>query len=298
MLLDAAATFGTIGGGQLEWAAMTAARQLLSDETPVRLAKLVLGTELAQCCGGVVELWIERYTRADTALLRSIAAGRGTLVSTWQEGRLERRVLPMASPLRWQSDPAAIRAELWEPLVAPVTPLWLYGAGHVGQALVRVLESLPFAITWIDARVALLPDSLSSTVQVIAAPDPAATVRQAPTDAMFLVMTHSHPLDYALCHAVLDREDVAWLGLIGSHSKAARFRSRLTADGVPRSRIERLVSPIGIPGIDSKLPAAIAVAVAAQLLEWQSAASRTAVNSSVLDPASGCAGCASASRGC
>jgi xanthine dehydrogenase accessory factor len=82
-------------------------------------------------------------------------------------------------------------------------------------------------------------------------------------------MTHDHALDYELCRAVLSRADSAWLGLIGSASKSARFKSRLLRNGLSRETVSGLVCPIGIPGISSKLPGAIAVAVAAQLLQQE-----------------------------
>jgi xanthine dehydrogenase accessory factor len=84
---------------------------------------------------------------------------------------------------------------------------------------------------------------------------------------MYVVLTHDHALDYSLCHAILRRDAFAWLGLIGSESKAARFRSRLRKDGIAPALIEKLVCPIGVTGIESKAPAAIAIAVAAQLLQ-------------------------------
>ena len=150
--------------------------------------------------------------------------------------------------------------------------VWLYGAGHVGQALARILAELPLRLTWIDARAELFPKTLPDGVRILQDPDSVATVSEAPVGAYFVVMSHSHPLDYELCHALLERNDFAWLGLIGSESKAARFRSRLARTGLGREVIERLVCPIGVEGINSKWPAAIAVAVAAQLMQKISAA--------------------------
>jgi xanthine dehydrogenase accessory factor len=110
-----------------------------------------------------------------------------------------------------------------------------------------------------------------------------ASVRDAPAAAHFLVMTHSHALDYALVRALLERNDFASLGLIGSQSKAARFRSRLRRDGVAADRIARLICPIGVGGIRSKWPAAIAIAIVAQLL--QRLAPAAAANSNASSPA-------------
>lgn len=151
--------------------------------------------------------------------------------------------------------------------------VWLYGAGHVGQALAPILAELPLRLTWIDSRAELFPVAHEG-VRIRGDADSLATVSDAPADAYFLVMTHSHPLDFALCQAILGRNDFAWLGLIGSESKAARFRSRLKRAGVPAESLARLVCPIGVPGIESKWPAAIAVSVAAQVMQRMSAAAR------------------------
>jgi xanthine dehydrogenase accessory protein XdhC len=153
--------------------------------------------------------------------------------------------------------------------------VWLYGAGHVGQALARILVELPLRLTWIDSRTELFPDTIGSGARILHDPDTLSTVSEAPVGACFIVMSHSHPLDYSLCHALLERNDFAWLGLIGSMSKAARFRSRLTRAGLGADVIRKLVCPIGVDGIDSKWPAAIAVAVAAQLMQQISAPPHT-----------------------
>jgi xanthine/CO dehydrogenase XdhC/CoxF family maturation factor len=149
--------------------------------------------------------------------------------------------------------------------------VWLYGAGHVGQALARILAELPLRLTWIDSRAELFPETLSRGVRFLHDADSVATMSEAPVGAYFVVMSHSHPLDFALCHALLERNDFAWLGLIGSASKAARFRSRLRRAGLGADVIGKLVCPIGVDGIESKWPAAIAVAVAAQLMQQISA---------------------------
>jgi xanthine dehydrogenase accessory factor len=148
--------------------------------------------------------------------------------------------------------------------------LWIFGAGHVGQALVRLLAELAlFEITWIDSRAELLPGSLPKGVSPQVCADPAELAICAPAGTRFVVMTHDHALDYELCRVILKRANSSWLGLIGSASKAARFRSRLLRDGLNVETVAGLICPIGIPGISSKLPGAIAVAIAAQLLQQQ-----------------------------
>jgi xanthine dehydrogenase accessory factor len=284
MLLTANDTYGTIGGGYLEHESLQAARELLQDTTApsARLRHLVLGRELGQCCGGVVDVWFERYMRADMPWLRLAAEMARTqptalLISSIKGDTTDHRVVRAGRLDKTQSDFVSSgdrtrlndeeMLELWERLDAPATPLWLYGAGHVGQALVRVLADLPFTVTWIDSRRELLPDLAPANVETIHTDSVVASVRDAPAHAHYLVMTHDHALDYALCKAILERNDFGFVGLIGSKSKSARFRSRLQRDGFTGERIARLTCPIGIGVIDSKLPAAIAVSVAAQLLE-------------------------------
>jgi xanthine dehydrogenase accessory factor len=277
---------GTIGGGQLEWQALAAARTLLAGTTAAaRLQRLVLGTDLGQCCGGVVELWLERYTRADVALLRAASdaacAGAAVLMTTITPGGVRHQIVsavgsnvhadlllraPRAQALPRVSGSIETRATLLERLDESLPALWLYGAGHVGQALARIVAELPLRLTWIDTRAELFPALIPDSVQIVHAPDPLPSLTAAAPGTRFLVLTHSHALDYALCRTILERGDFASLGLIGSKSKAARFRSRLARDGVPAATIARLQCPIGAGGVASKWPAAIAVGVAFELL--------------------------------
>ena len=310
MLVSRAGIHGTIGGGNLEWQAMQAAESLLrapAEGRSVALRRLVLGRELGQCCGGVVQLWLERFTPLDLPLLRRAAgvsggAGCAAIVSELSGRGIVRRRLEERTPgcePQLHFDASGENASLVEPLVAEHPALWLYGAGHVGQALVRVLAELPFEVTWVDSRAELLPGPLPDNVHALCLETPVSTVQLAPAAVRFLVMTHDHALDYALCRTILERGDFAWLGLIGSKSKAARFRSRLARDGLTPDAIARLVSPIGVAGIASKWPAAIAVGVAAQLLQGgecslDARTTKLVADSTPSDPAETCppAGCA------
>jgi xanthine dehydrogenase accessory factor len=295
MLVELHKTRGTIGGGRLEWQAARAARELLRNPgaAPVLTLDLILGPALRQCCGGRVELWLERLTRDDlpwlceaaarvraresialaTEVSGAIAAGGGTdaSVSAAAGGITVRRRWLTATPgtrgvqLRRT---AAGQITLLENLYAPRAPLWIYGAGHVGQALVRLLAELAlFEILWIDSRAELLPAGMAECITPRACAAPADSVADAPAGTRFVVLTHDHALDYELCRRILERGDAAGVGLIGSASKAARFRSRLLRDGLSREAIAGLTCPIGVEGISSKLPAAIAIAIAAQLLQ-------------------------------
>ena len=164
-----------------------------------------------------------------------------------------------------------LAVEIRERVNPPAPALWLFGAGHVGQALVPALHPLGFAITWIDGRAGQLPEPPLPGVKQLALAMPELAVDEAPPDTIFLVMTHSHPLDEAVCEAALRRGDFAYLGLIGSDTKRARFVKRLAEAGIPKRELERLTCPIGLPGIDSKEPAAIAASVAADLLRRRQA---------------------------
>lgn len=286
MLVARGGIQGTIGGGRFEWEALAAALTLLEEPAvAARLQRIVLGVDRGQCCGGVVELWMERYTRADLNLLEaaSLAAERGAAVLMSVIGRsgVERRIIvnpgaDMEADQLLRARPAEAKpcvrrnaageTALIERLDDGLPALWLYGAGHVGQALARILMELPLRLTWVDSRAGQFPMQIPAAVQVLSGIDPVDSVAKAPMGARYLVMTHSHPLDYDLCRTILARGDFASVGLIGSKSKAARFRSRLARDGLTGEAIARLVCPIGIAGIDSKWPAAIAVGVAAQVM--------------------------------
>jgi xanthine dehydrogenase accessory factor len=311
MLVDALGTVGTIGGGRLEWHAVTLARELLRNAraAPVRIADLILGPELGQCCGGRVELWLERLTRNDVQWLedaarRLHAEPEAALASEIVDGVVTHRLLRRSfagSAVEIEHGPRE-SITLFE-VPRPRRPdLWIFGAGHVGQALVRLLAELAlYEITWIDSRAEVLPGSLPEgvTPQICAAPAELAV--SAPAGTRFVVMTHDHALDYELCRVILARADSSWLGLIGSASKSARFRSRLLRDGLTRETVSGLICPIGVPGISSKLPGAIAVAIAAQLLQQQAVAAPGAsiVPHAEKEPPgcdSGCGSCSSGRR--
>jgi xanthine dehydrogenase accessory factor len=162
---------------------------------------------------------------------------------------------------------------LMEPLAAPDREVWIWGAGHVGRAIVDVLAPLPdMAITWVDTAPERFPDTVPSGVTAVPAAEPAALVPHAPRDAEHMILTFSHELDLALCHALLSH-GFRSCGLIGSATKWARFRKRLAALGHAPGDIARIVCPIGAPSL-GKHPQAIAIGVASSLLAGTAAASR------------------------
>jgi xanthine dehydrogenase accessory factor len=144
--------------------------------------------------------------------------------------------------------------------------LYLFGAGHVGRALARVLEELPVNLHWIDTRDGMLPDSPRAGIEAICTDTPEAEIDAAPAGSYFLVMTHDHALDQCLCEQILRRDDFTYFGLIGSAAKRRNFETRLRRRGVDAGRFARMTCPIGIDGIGGKQPAQIAVSVAAEIL--------------------------------
>ncbi|MCB1496796.1 MAG: xanthine dehydrogenase accessory protein XdhC [Bauldia sp.] len=270
MIVNRDGTFsGTIGGGTLEWRAIALAQAALERGSPAERRRFALGPELGQCCGGQVDLVIEVFDQADRDVVAGFAGreARGPFAVTGRfvgRGSLERGLSD--EPLEPGTAMLAGGA-LVEGFGDARRPLLLFGAGHVGKALVLALAPLPFAVSWFDPR----PDAFPAYVPANVAPrtfgEPAGAFAGAIPGSFVLVMSHSHQLDLALVQAALSDGRFPYVGLIGSKSKRARFEKRLAAGDVPIERIRQLVCPIGIGDIRSKAPAVIAAATAAQLLE-------------------------------
>ncbi len=251
---------GTIGGGTLEFEAARAARAMLAEGPALRLELHALGPALGQCCGGAVRLLTELFE----------ALPEGTVFARPVAGPAEpplavRRLLAQARGSGQAPKPQLLQGWMIEPVSAPARPLWIYGAGHVGRALVGTLAPLPdFAITWVDTAADRFPGTIPEGVTQLVAANPAELVRHAPSAAEHLVLTYSHALDLELCHRLLSH-GFSSAGLIGSASKWARFRNRLRQLGHADAQISRIRCPIGNPTL-GKHPQAIAVGVAAALL--------------------------------
>jgi xanthine dehydrogenase accessory factor len=152
-----------------------------------------------------------------------------------------------------------------EPFLPTGKTLYLFGAGHVGKEVVRVLEGLPLKVKWIDARAGEFPSAIPKNCEKVLTSAPAAELRDADDNSYVAVMTHSHDLDYELVRAAFRNGKFAYLGLIGSLTKRAKFEERLRAEGVSQDDLKRLNCPIGIGGT-GKHPREIAISVAAELL--------------------------------
>ncbi|NHZ88153.1 xanthine dehydrogenase accessory protein XdhC [Massilia sp. CCM 8733] len=283
MLVDATRVVDTIGGGHLEHRAIETARAMLKGGRARHFERYALGPSLGQCCGGVVHLSFELFDAAQAALLgqrRQDDSWRVIAIDGAPETALfdgDGRKLAGAHPPVFARDRGAYvmqepdgRRWLVDPVIAPRAHLVLFGAGHVGTAIVRALAHLPCTVTWVDERDDMFPRQVPENVTVEATDVPEALVAAAPANASYLVMTHSHALDQRLTEAIMARPDVGWFGLIGSKTKRRQFEHRLLARGVDAARIDTMVCPIGLAGITNKAPAVIAASVCAQLLTvWE-----------------------------
>jgi xanthine dehydrogenase accessory factor len=245
-------------------------------ETGTRMlvgARDVIGT----IGGGHLELQAVEHARRllrGEALRREQQLALGPTLGQCCGGAITLRYVPLAdsAPETWAAS-------------MPRFDLQLYGAGHVGRAIVRLLETIHCRVSWIDARDSEFPREPNAPhIQRVCVEPVEGEVASAPPGACFLVLTHSHALDLAITEAILKRGDFAYLGLIGSRTKRARFMHRFEARGIAPDVLARLTCPIGVPGIVGKEPEVIAVAVVAQLLAITSSPPATAATST-----SGCA---------
>ena len=288
MLVTASDTIGTIGGGQLEHQCTRLAVGMLDSETAPAVQTFPLGAAMGQCCGGVVEILFEPIAADDAGWVRDLHALHGqreaavlvTTIGARQKSVVTKdRVFGEAN-----AEQAAFARELlenkagasrhsgtggdcfYEPVVNPDFNIAVFGAGHVGSAVVASLSRLDCNIRWIDSRRNIFRTA-PRNVRMIETPEPALEVPAMPAGSFYLVMTHSHALDFDICDRILRRNDAGYCGLIGSRSKRRRFEKRFREQGLPDVLLESLVCPIGVDGISGKKPAEIAVAVAAELLQ-------------------------------
>ncbi len=294
MLVGRKNVIGTIGGGQLEYVAIDKARSLLCGDGPgAVLMQLPLGPELAQCCGGYTELALTRIGPDDQKWLdqikQTLSLGqRGALLTHWQGGSASRDLILFDQMPQILDDDlqravqeadqfgtaSVIEAEKYSGIFTLVEPieqnrfnLFLFGAGHVGRAIVHTLSPLPCTIHWIDSRKDEFPQNTPENIQKIIAENPTELLHKAPANSYFLIMTHSHQLDMELVSEILKKKECAYLGLIGSLTKKARFFKRLKAQGYTDTDLQRVTCPVGIADTGGKHPTEIAISVAAEILQ-------------------------------
>lgn len=269
---------GTVGGGNLEFVLIEQARRLLGrNDIDLLQQDYPLGPLLAQCCGGRVRVLVERLDASSRLWLHECDAAEQAGAPYVLQGAIHAGQIQRVFDLDVTASAPGVDllngAECadgkrpWTRIIERITPvstaLVIFGAGHVGRAIAAIAATLPFRVRWFDNRVEEADSGAVIRRDLVAA------VGEAPASAFFLVLTHSHELDYDLVRAILNRGDARYCGLIGSATKRARFVSRLQKDGVD---VSGLTCPIGAGGIRSKLPAAIAVAACVELLALLEAA--------------------------
>jgi len=213
MLVTANHSFGTIGGGHLEFKSIDSARQQLKqNQAQIITQDFPLGATLGQCCGGFVTV-------------------------------------------------------LFETVIQPKFHLAIFGAGHVGRAIINCLSQIPCQVSWIDSRADEYPEHTPQHVNQIISDYPVDEIADMPENTYYLVLTHNHQLDLELSEAILKREDSAFLGVIGSKTKSARFKHRLRDKGFNKERIAHMQCPMGEVEIISKQPGEIAISTLSHILK-------------------------------
>jgi len=213
MVISETEQFDTLGGGQLEFEVIKHARQQLTKgQSHSQIERFSLAADLAQCCGGAVQVLFEYFLVEQASVV-------------------------------------------------------IYGAGHVSHSLCQILSQLPLHVTVVDNRQEWLDSIAKLGVNTLYQQQPELSVSQLKANSHVLILTQDHGIDFAVSLAALERSDLAMVGLIGSATKAQRFRYRLKEQLSDPSLSEKLVCPLGLPQIKGKLPMQVAVSISGQLLE-------------------------------
>lgn len=243
MLVARDMIFRTIGGGQLEYMAIDQARKILAGgkDSPIDVSPMnvPLGPEIGQCCGGRVALSFKRINRG---LAEELVA----------KGDAEMATRPH---------------------------VYVFGAGHVGDALAYALSLTPVRVILVDTREAELMAVDAPGVETCLSAMPEQVVRTAPPASAFVVLTHDHALDFLIVAEALQRRDAVYVGMIGSKTKRATFKNWLKREIGNADLLENLVCPVGGAIVKDKRPEVIAALATAEIL------TAVLVSSTVLQPA-------------
>ena len=213
MVFTGKESFGSIGGGHLEFKAGEIAQEmLLRTADSQRIEHFKLGPSLGQCCGGSCSILFEVFR-----------------------------------PLRMN--------------------LALFGAGHVGQTLVGILQALPINVFWIDSRMTTIKPNAGPNVKIIESDEPKDEIARMPANTSYLIMTHNHQLDYDILCSVINRGDGDYIGVIGSDTKWRKFQARLVHQGYKPESYAEVFCPVGLQEVTGKRPMEVAVSIAAQLIQ-------------------------------
>ena len=249
MLVFPSSIVDTIGGGRLEYEAMRTARNILNGSEPTTnhqtQQRYPLGDSLGQCCGGAVTLMFEHLNS------ESIVWVDEALNCLHRRTHFERIAAP---GIVYVATPANAH-------------LLLFGAGHVGRALVSVLADAPISIHWVDERASEFPHDVPANALVEVTDLPEVILENAPAGSAVLITTHRHDLDFKLVESALERGSLAYIGMIGSLSKRKRFERQWMSRGRAGNALPDLICPIGHEGPAGKEPAVVAIGVACEILK-------------------------------
>ncbi len=269
MLVLPDSTIGTIGGGALELDAVQTARA--DFDTKAQLKDYPLGPSLEQCCGGFVQLVFEGIDKSSLNWLKAWRTATTDSNTTLFATTIGENTEIISQDVNTKTTSTILLDNTLQQYVSDDRqPLWVFGAGHVTRAIINTLAPLNFAITVVDQRADFIAELADRSVNTRHNNVACREVEHAPAHAMILVMTHSHAQDFDICLKALLRDDLSFIGLIGSATKRARFIKRLRDKGLGENTISNLTCPIGLGNIRDKNPEAIAISVAAQLLSLRS----------------------------
>ena len=231
MAISSFEEYGTIGGGELEFQIIKKSRDLLNNNKKNKnIVDLPLGPALGQCCGGYVKIQLIKYKNGN------ILIKENDLINEIIENNLN---------------------------------LYIFGAGHVSKALISKIEGVGFNVFVVDSRENFISKIKQSHVVPIFSKDNNIIIKNAPSNAYYLIMTHSHKIDLDICSLILNKNNFSFIGLIGSKTKKNRFSKRLADYGFSKNLIEKIECPIGIENIKGKEPDIIAISIIARLLEFK-----------------------------
>lgn len=246
--------YGTIGGGALEWEALSQAARFAKAGKVFEQLDVPLGPNLGQCCGGHVSLTYEAWhpERLEEAggLAQAESVGRFETMKSQTDTDLIHRTI--------------VESEGTECFGVNSVPVAIFGAGHVGKALMKSLSLLPARVIWVDSRADMFPGLAPDNVSMHALSDPRSILPDLSSETSIIILTHSHAQDLAILEAAL-KAGFSFIGVIGSKTKRARFESMLIKSGLEQSLARSFHCPIGIPGLENKEPSVIAASVSAQL---------------------------------
>ena len=262
---------GSIGGGALEYQASHIARETLASLPATGFARFIrdfaLGPDLGQCCGGNVRVLFEFFAPAALVDLQALQLAEP---QAYQHD-LTSQIIPKAydsNIMRTSFSYNKASGHLIMAARTARTPLYIYGAGHVGRALVNVTNALAVERIWVDSAAERFEDVAPDDVTIAPARDMAQIAAHAPHGAFHIIVTYSHQFDEAITHALLAKGVFGKIGLIGSATKKARFAKRFLAAGIAQDAIDKVQCPVGLPDVKGKEPAHVALSIAGQIAVW------------------------------